>query len=62
MITAGAQVRKLMEELKKHGILTLAAARAGMDRGTAAKYRDEKKLPSEMKAPRKWGGPSAAPH
>jgi hypothetical protein len=43
-----------MEELKKHGQLGLAAARAGMDRGTAAKYRDAGKLPSEMKAPRTW--------
>jgi hypothetical protein len=49
-----AQVRKLMEELKKHGKLGLAAARAGLDRKTAAKYRDAGKLPSEMKAPRNW--------
>lgn len=54
MITTDAQVRKLMEELKKHGQLGLAAARAGMDRGTAAKYRDAEKLPSEMRAPRDW--------
>lgn len=54
MIATDAQVRKLMEELKKHGKLGLAAARAGMDRGTAAKYRDAGKLPSEMKAPRAW--------
>lgn len=43
-----------MEELKKHGNLGVAAARAGMDRGTAAKYRDAKKLPSEMRTPRAW--------
>lgn len=43
-----------MEEMKKHGNLGLAAARAGMDRGTAAKYRNAKKLPSEMKTPRTW--------
>lgn len=54
MIATDAQVRKLMEELKKHGKLGLAAARAGLDRKTAAKYRDEGKLPSELKAPRNW--------
>jgi len=43
-----------MEELNKHGKLGLAAARAGVDRKTAGKYRDEGKLPSEMKAPRTW--------
>ncbi len=54
MIATDAQVRKLMEELKKHGKLGLAAARVGLDRKTAAKYRDAGKLPSEMKAPRDW--------
>ncbi len=54
MIATDANVRKLMEELKKHGQLGLAAARAGLDRKTAAKYRDAGKLPSEMKAPRNW--------
>ncbi len=54
MIATDAQVRKLMEELKKHENLGLAAARAGLDRKTAAKYRDAGKLPSEMKAPRTW--------
>lgn len=54
MIATDAQVRKLMEELKKHGKTGLAAARAGLDRKTAAKYRDAGKLPSEMKAPRNW--------
>jgi hypothetical protein len=48
VIATDAQVRKLMEELKKHGKLGLAAARAGLDRKTAAKYRDAGKLPSEM--------------
>lgn len=43
-----------MEELNKHGKLGLAAMRAGVDRKTAAKYRDEGKLPSELKAPRHW--------
>lgn len=43
-----------MEELSKHGNLELASMRAGMDRKTAAKYRDAGKLPSEMTAPRTW--------
>ena len=54
MIATDAQVRKLMEEFSKHGKLGLAAARAGVDPKTARKYRDEGKLPSEMKAPRTW--------
>ena len=33
-----AQVRKLMEEMSKHGRLGIAAMRAGMDRKTARKY------------------------
>ena len=54
MITTDAQVRKLMEELNKHGKLGLAAMRAGVDPKTAAKYRDAAKLPSEMKPVRTW--------
>jgi hypothetical protein len=54
VIATDAQVRKLMEELNKHGQLGLAAMKAGIDRKTAAKYRDAKKLPSELKAPRSW--------
>lgn len=54
MIATDAQVRKLMEELNKHGKLGLAAMRAGVDPKTAAKYRDAGRLPSEMKAPRTW--------
>jgi hypothetical protein len=49
-----AQVRKLMEELTKHGNLGLAAAKSGMDRKTARKYRKQKQLPSELKQPRDW--------
>lgn len=48
MTTTDAQVRNLMQELRKHGKLGLAAARTGMDRGTAAKYRDAGKLPSAL--------------
>src|SRR6266852_5812758 len=43
-----------MEELSKHGKLGMAAARAGMDPKTAAKYRDVGKFPSELKQPRSW--------
>ena len=54
MAATDAQVRRLMEELSKHGELGRAAMRAGMDRKTARKYRDTGKLPSEMKEPRTW--------
>lgn len=54
MAVTDAQVRKLMEELNKHGQLGLAAVRAGMDRKTARKYRKKGKLPSELKQPRTW--------
>jgi transposase InsO family protein len=49
-----AQVRKLMEEMTKHGKLGQAAMKADMDRKTARKYVAAGKLPSEMKAPRDW--------
>ena len=48
------QVRKLMEELSKHGKRGLAAIKAGMDRKTAGKYVAAGKLPSELPAPRDW--------
>ena len=54
MAATDAQVRKLMEELSKHGKVGVAAARAGMDPKTAAKYRDVGKFPSELKQPRSW--------
>src|SRR3954471_2029039 len=49
-----AQVRKLMEEMSKHGEIGRAAMRADMDRKTARKYAAAGKLPSEMVAPRVW--------
>jgi hypothetical protein len=49
-----AQVRKLMEEMTKHGKLGVAAMKAGMDRKTARKYAATGKLPSEMTTPRHW--------
>lgn len=53
-MTTDTQVRKLMEELTKHGQIGLAAMRAGMDEKTARKYRDAEKFPSQLKQPRTW--------
>jgi hypothetical protein len=52
--TTDAQVRKLMEEMTKHGRIGLAAMRAGVDRKTARKYVAVGKLPSELAQPRNW--------
>jgi hypothetical protein len=52
--TTDAQVRKLMEEMSKHGLIGRAARKADMDRKTAGKYVRLGKLPSELKAPRTW--------
>ena len=49
-----AQVRRLMEEVAKHGEVGLAAMRAGMHRETARKYLESGRLPSESKAERTW--------
>ena len=49
-----AQVRKLMEEMSKHGEIGRAARKADMDRKTARKYVKEGKLPSEMAMTRQW--------
>ncbi len=49
-----AQVRKLMEEMSKHGQVGRAALKADMDRKTARKYVSAGKLPSEMAAPHDW--------
>ena len=54
MVVTDAQVRKLMEELSKHGKKELAAMRSGMDPKTARQYRREGKLPSEKRRPRTW--------
>lgn len=43
-----------MEEQSKHGKLGQAALRSGMHRNTAAKYKEEGKLPSELKEGRTW--------
>lgn len=49
-----AQVRKLMEEMSKHGRIGDAAMKAGMDRQTARKYVAAGELPSAMVTPRDW--------
>ncbi len=54
METTDGQVRRLMEEMQKHGGIGLAAMRAGMDRKTARKYVREGKLPSELRKPHTW--------
>ncbi len=48
------QVRKLMEEMTKHGEIGRAAMKADMDRKTARKYVAAGKLPSEMRTHRNW--------
>lgn len=48
------QVRKLMEEIAKHGKKEIAAVRAGMDPKTARKYRRLGKMPSETKVTHDW--------
>jgi len=48
VVTRDAQVKKLMQEMTKHGKIGLAAARSGMDRKTARKYVKTGKLPSEL--------------
>jgi len=52
--TTDAQVRKLMDEIAKHGRIGLASARAGMDEKTARKYRDAGRFPSQLEKPRTW--------
>lgn len=49
-----AQVRKLMEEMNKHGRIGHAALKAGMDRKTARSYVSNGKMPSELKKVRDW--------
>ncbi len=54
MQSTDRQVRRLMEEFKKHGKVGRAALRADMDRKTSRKYLAADKLPSELKEPRTW--------
>lgn len=53
-MVSDAQVRKLMDEMSKHGRVGLAALRAGVHRNTARRYLEAGKLPSELKPPRTW--------
>lgn len=48
------QVRKLREEMARHGEVGLASMRAGMDRTTGRKYLRMGKVPSELRRPRTW--------
>lgn len=48
------QVRKLMEEITRHGQIGRAAMRSGMDRKTARRYLGLGLLPSEMNEDRNW--------
>ena len=48
------QVRKLREEMAKHGVLEIAAMKADMHRNTARKYLNTSKFPSDLKLPREW--------
>ena len=49
-----AQVRKLMEEMTKHGRIGVAAMKADMDRKTARKYLESGQLPSEQRKDRSY--------
>lgn len=49
-----AQVRKLMDEMSKHGRVGVAALRSGLHRNTARRYLEAGKLPSELKPSRTW--------
>ncbi|HZM33312.1 MAG TPA: IS21 family transposase [Burkholderiales bacterium] len=49
-----AQVRKLMDEMSKHGHIGTAGLRAGMHRNTARRYVEADRLPSQLKGPRTW--------
>jgi hypothetical protein len=48
------QVRKLREEMAKHGCAEVAAMRAGMHRNTGRKYLNTNRLPSDLRQPRSW--------
>ena len=48
------QVKRLFELLAREETLSMAAMRSGMDRKTAAKYRELGRLPSEVAQPHTW--------
>jgi hypothetical protein len=53
-LVTDTQVRKLMQEMKKHGEMSRAARAAGMSRTTGYRYAESRKLPSEMSPERTW--------
>ncbi len=54
MVVTDQQVRLLMETLREGKPLAAAAARSGMSENTARKWRDSKKLPSDVTKERYW--------
>jgi hypothetical protein len=48
------QVKMMMKEMSKENNLSIASAKSGMSRQTAAKYYSEGKLPSELSKERTW--------
>lgn len=54
MTVKDAQVRKLMEEMSKHGRIGRASMMSGMDRKTGKKYVLRGQVPSELKTSRTW--------
>jgi len=48
------QVRRLFRLLNTETTLSLAAAKAGMDVKTARRYKQKRKLPSELKVQHSW--------
>ena len=54
MTTTDQQVKLMNKELSQHGKQSVAAAKAGVCRQTAAKYQRSGKLPSELKKVRDW--------
>ena len=54
MQTTDAHVRKLMDEMGRHGQVGTAGLRAGISPTTARKYVRAGRLPSELKPPRDW--------
>jgi len=53
-LVADQQVRRLKEEMAKHGQVGRAAMKADMDRKTARKYLRLNQFPSEIHTERAW--------
>lgn len=53
-VVVDGQVRRLLRLLASGESLSAAAARTGMDRKTARRYRELQQLPSESRRPRTW--------